>query len=108
MDFRVRITGSDWWEKRIYYLTHGGMEETAVMPSLKILNEKITATLAVLFKPSVGAGKTYEHGYTGRYLRNLHSLVTPDTLKIVEGIPTGGQEIREGGRPGNRWWRTDR
>lgn len=108
--FTVRVTGNKWWEDRVYYLSHGGLENIGVMPMLKRLDRAFRQTLTALFKPGGGPGTEYEHGYTGRYLTNLRSVVTPTELKIVEGIPTGGREIRTGGPPGSydeivRWAR---
>jgi hypothetical protein len=101
MRFHVRVTGNDWWEKRVYYLSQGGLEREGMFPALKELDKKFRETLTMLFKPETNAkGKTYAHGDTGNYLTNLHSLVTSDTLKIVEGSQKGGREILEGGRPG--------
>lgn len=99
--FTVRVTGHDWWEKRVYYLSSGGLEREAALPALKELDRAFRQTLTMLFQPGGGPGVHYEHGYTGRYLSNLHSLVSPAELKIVEGSPSGGKEIREGGPPGN-------
>jgi len=100
-NFSVRVTGLDWWQKRVYYLSTGGLEREGAMPVLKDLDRKFRATLSMLFKPGGGPGETYKHGHTGRYLLGLYSIVTPDTLKIIEGRQTGGQEIREGGKVGN-------
>lgn len=100
-NFYVRVTGLDWWEKRVYYLSTGGLEREGAMPALKELDKQFRKTLTELFAPGGGKGVEYKHGYTGSYLMGLHSIVTPDTLKIVEGNPTGGKEIREGGRPGS-------
>ena len=97
---RVRVTGDKWWKDRVYYLSHGGLEREGVMPALKVLDRKIRATLTDLFSPGGGPGVPYKHGDTGNYLLNLHSLVSPNVLKIVEGDPRGGQEIREGGEGG--------
>ena len=100
--YHVRVTGHDWWEKRIYYLSRGGINAQATNPALKTLSRKFRKTLTMLFSPVYAApGKKYAHGYTGAYLTNLHNIVTWDTLKIVEGRSTGGREIREGGRPGS-------
>ena len=99
--YTVRVTGSDWWQDRVYYLSTGGLEREGVMPALKKLDAQFRKTLTMLFKPGGGPGETYAHGYTGSYLRGLHSVVTPDSLKIVEGSAKGGREIREGGKPGS-------
>ena len=99
--YTIRVTGADWWEKRVFYLSSGGLVREGALPALKKLDRKFRDTLTMLFKPGEGGpGETYKHGYRGRYLRGLHSMVTPDTLKIVEGEPTGGKQIREGGKVG--------
>lgn len=101
--WHVRVTGHDWWEKRVYYLSRGGLEREGMFPALKKLDKKFRETLTMLFKPETNAkGKLYAHGDTGNYLTNLHSLVTSDTLKIVEGSQKGGRQIMEGGRPGSQ------
>ena len=99
--YTIRVTGAGWWADRVYYLSTGGLEREGVMPALKKLDAQFRKTLTALFKPGGGPGETYAHGYTGSYLRGLHSVVTPDTLKIIEGNPKGGREIREGGKPGS-------
>ena len=101
--YTIRVTGRDWWEKRIYYLSRGGgIHREATNPTLKKLSRKYRDTLTKLFAPTYGGpGVPYAHGYTGRYLMNLHNIVTWDTLQIVEGVSTGGREIREGGKPGS-------
>ena len=105
--YTIRVTGAGWWEKRIYYMSHGGLEREGALPALKKLNKAFVDTLTFLFEPGQGgrtgdknSGKAilYRHGYRGHYLRGLHSLVTPGVLKIVESNPKGGKEIREGGR----------
>ena len=101
--FRVRVTGDKWWKDRVYYLSRDGIGREATMPAFRKLDRALRQTLTDLFKPqtNVGEGQTYAHGYTGNYLMNLHSLVTADTLKIIEGDPTGGRNIREGGPGGS-------
>ena len=98
---RIKVTGDKWWRNRVYYLSHGGLERIGTMPALKELDRAFRQTLTMLFKPGGGGGIQYEHGYTGKYLAGLHSVVTPNSLKIIEGSATGGKEIREGGPPGN-------
>lgn len=100
--YTIRVTGTDWWEKRIYYMSHDGIEKEGAFPALKKLNKAFTDTLTFLFEPGKGGpGVEYRHGDKGNYLRGLHSLVTPSMLKIVEGVQKGGRQIREGGKPGS-------
>lgn len=99
--YTVRVTGADLWEKRVYYLSNDGLEREGAMPVLKELDKVFRKTLGDLFEPGAGGkGVKYKHGYTGNYLRNLHSVVTPSQLQIIEGNPKGGREIREGGPTG--------
>ena len=100
--YTIRVTGADLWEKRVFYLSTGGLEREGAMPVLKDLDRQFRTTLADIFEPGGGGkGVTYKHGYKGHYLRGLYSVVTPDTLQIIEGNPKGGKEIREGGRVGS-------
>lgn len=101
MPYSVRVTGLDWWEKRVIYFSSGGLEKEAVMPAMKELSNQFRKTLTTLFKPGGGKGTAYEHGYTGKYLMGLYNVVTGEGLKIIEGNPKGGKEIREGGKPGS-------
>jgi len=100
--YTIRVTGADWWERRVYYLSSGGIEREGTSPALKKLDKKFRETLTELFKPGAGGPQvTYRHGDKGAYLRGLHSVVTPDTLQIIESNPTGGKQIREGGKVGS-------
>lgn len=72
------------------------------IPALKELDRKLGETLKSMFSPAKGGsvrGKTYKHGYTGKYLSGLRHTVSENGLIISESVQDGGRHLRTGTKP---------
>jgi hypothetical protein len=97
----VIVTGDKVWRKKLLFLSKN-IGKVAVRPAFESLNKKMMNTLNKLFAPSSGGrdkGRTHAHGYTGAYRSGLKSIVTDNSLVIMETVEDGGRHIREGVKP---------